>query len=98
MINAIMPPCELVLFLAIKRVQQSWDQSRFCRKLPPQQTRETNIASYKELYSGLDFEIYYKYSNIILMVWVSFLFAPGLPILFPIGLFGLIVQYVTNRI
>ena len=25
MINAIMPPCELVIFLAIKRVQQSWD-------------------------------------------------------------------------
>lgn len=34
----------------------------------------------------------------LLMVWVTFLYAPGLPICFPIGLFGLIIAYVTNRI
>ena len=29
---------------------------------------------------------------------VTFLFAPGLPILFPIALFGLVVNYVTNKV
>ena len=34
----------------------------------------------------------------LVITWVTFLFAPGLPILFPIALFGMIVLYVTNRI
>ena len=32
------------------------------------------------------------------MTSVTFLFGPGLPILFPIALFGLIVQYTLNRV
>jgi len=34
----------------------------------------------------------------LVIVWVTFLFGPGLPILFPIALFGLIVLYTTNRL
>ena len=33
----------------------------------------------------------------LVIVWIAFLFGSGLPILFPIGLFGLVVLYVTNR-
>ena len=33
----------------------------------------------------------------LVVTWVSFLFAPGLPILFPIGLLGQTVLYFTNR-
>ena len=34
----------------------------------------------------------------LVITWVTFLFGPGIPILFPIALFGLIVLYVTNRL
>mmetsp|Transcript_32756 Transcript_32756/g.40537 ORF Transcript_32756/g.40537 Transcript_32756/m.40537 type:complete len:101 (-) Transcript_32756:798-1100(-) len=33
----------------------------------------------------------------IVLVWVTFLFAPGLPVLFPVALFGIVVLYYTNR-
>ena len=33
-----------------------------------------------------------------MIVWVTFLFAPGLPILFPIALIGIIIQLVTNKV
>ena len=33
----------------------------------------------------------------LVIVWIAFLFGSGLPILFPIGLFRLVVLYVTNR-
>ena len=33
----------------------------------------------------------------LVQTWVTFLFAPGLPVLFPIALFGMIVLYLTNR-
>ena len=34
----------------------------------------------------------------IMYTWVVFLFAPGLPILFPIGLLALIILYVNGRL
>ena len=34
----------------------------------------------------------------LVIVWVTFLFGSGLPILFPIAFFGLVVLYVTNRV
>ena len=33
----------------------------------------------------------------LITTWVTFLFGPGLPILFPIALFAMIVLYCTNR-
>ena len=51
-----------------------------------------------KLYSGREFEIYKEYSLLIMFTWVTFLFAPGLPILFPIGLIYMIVLYTTDRL
>ena len=34
----------------------------------------------------------------LVIVLITFLFGSGLPILFPIALFGLIVLYTTNRL
>ena len=34
----------------------------------------------------------------LVMTWVTFLFGPGLPVLFPIALFGIVVLYITNRV
>ena len=34
----------------------------------------------------------------LVITWVTFLFAPGLPILFPIALLGMIILYSTNRV
>lgn len=55
------------------------------------------MQAFKELYSGFQFDIHYHYSQILVIVWITFLFGSGLPILFPIALFGMVVLYVTNR-
>ncbi len=34
----------------------------------------------------------------LVITWVTFLFAPGMPILFPIALLGMVVLYTTNRL
>ena len=51
-----------------------------------------------KLYSGSEFEIFKEYSLLITFTWVTFLFAPGLPILFPIALIYMIVLYTTDRL
>lgn len=34
----------------------------------------------------------------LIITWITFLFGAGMPILFPIALFGMSVLYITNRI
>jgi hypothetical protein len=34
----------------------------------------------------------------LIITWVTFLYGPGLPVLFPIALFGMIILYITNRV
>ena len=56
------------------------------------------MLAFQRLYGGDDFEIAYQCAQILELVWITFLFGPGLPILFPIGTFGLIVLYYTNKV
>ena len=39
-----------------------------------------------------------KYAHMLTLTWVTFLFAPGMPILFPIALIGMVVLYTTDRL
>lgn len=65
--------------------------------MKPERTRKKTLSSYETLYGGDDFMIYYQYAHMIVLTWVTFLFAPCMPILFPIGLFGLVMLYYSNR-
>lgn len=46
-LKAIFPPLELIALLAKDRLLQSWDQRKFCRKLPPSETRKSSHSSYQ---------------------------------------------------
>lgn len=61
-------------------------------------TRQTTIFGFKALHSGNEFEIHYKYAHMLTITWVTFLYGPGMPILFPIAFVGMCVLYVTDRI
>ena len=103
LINAVMPPIELMFVLLKTRIMRCIDQCQcICRpggnSKTQKRTRKKTLWTFKELYNGDEFEIHYQYSGIIVICWVTFMFGPGLPILFPIGLFGLIVLYCTSRI
>ena len=87
----------MISLWALSFAKRSFDQRRCCRKIPPQTTSQKTLQGYKNLYSGEDFDIHYHYSQMLVQTWVTFLFAPGIPVLFPIALFGMIVLYLTNR-
>lgn len=98
LINAIAPALEAAGIWLWIFVRRSYDQRRCCRQPKPELTSQKTYLGYKDLYSGPNFEVYYQYSQMLVITWITFMFAPGLPILFPIGLFGLITLYVTNRL
>ena len=98
LIKAFFPPTEFISKFSLWFFLRSLDQRRCCRKLPPEKTSQKTLFGYMKLYSGREFEIYKEYSLLIMFTWVTFLFAPGLPILFPIGLLYMIVLYTTDRL
>jgi len=55
------------------------------------------MSAYYELYAGPIYQIHYKYSSINNIVFISFMFGPGIPILFPIALVALSILYLMER-
>jgi hypothetical protein len=48
-------------------------------------TKKTSRSPYKALYSGSDYVIHFKYSGILNIVYIAFMYGMGLPLLFPIA-------------
>jgi hypothetical protein len=61
-------------------------------------TKKDVIIDYVDLYSGPEYVIHYKYSFILNVVFMSFMFGAGLPILFPLALLSLVVLYIMERL
>jgi len=40
----------------------------------------------------------FRYAGLVLNVFIALIFGPGIPILFPIALFNLIIMYVCDRL
>ena len=55
------------------------------------------MTNYFELYAGPGYGIQAKYSFINKICFICFMFGPGIPILFPIGLAALSITYCTDR-
>ena len=53
---------------------------------------------YEAIYSGPLFHVHYRLAFIVNIIYITFLFGAGCPILFPIALAGLIINYVSERL
>lgn len=95
--TAVYPVIEYAGFGFLRYVHKARDQGRWCPRSIPTRTKCKSISEYYELYSGERYEIHWKYATIQNLVLVCFLFGAGIPLLFPIGLVGLILLYVTER-
>lgn len=56
------------------------------------------MAVYKDLYSGPDYVIHFKYSGILNIVYITMLYGIGMPILFPVAAFNFLNQWIAERI
>ena len=57
-----------------------------------------NIQKYVELYSGPEAELHNKYALMINLVYIPLTYGIAMPIMFPVGLFGLVSLYILDRI
>ena len=56
------------------------------------------MSGYKDLYSGADYVIHFKYSGILNICYITLMYGIGMPILFPLAALNLLNQYVVERL
>lgn len=61
-------------------------------------TKLTSMQQYIELYSGLDYQINYKYSNICNITFVVMMYGLGIPILFGVAALSFFILYSLERL
>ena len=96
LINMVYPIIECVLFGAIRHCYRMADQCSI-RAKDYNRTKVKTLPAFIELYSGPEFLIHYKHSFILNTIFVTMLFGPAIPVLFPITLMTLIVFYLHER-
>lgn len=56
------------------------------------------MAVYRDLYSGGDYVIHFKYSGILNIVYLTCMYGVGMPILFPLAALNFVNAYICERI
>ena len=56
------------------------------------------MHSWEAIYGGPMFFVHYRLAYIVNVVYIAFFFGPGMPVLFPIATFGLLWNYLSERI
>lgn len=94
-VNIIAPVVEFMIGFIIRRVRICFDRG-CCRK--EASTKQTTLQGYIDVYAGPEYQIHYKYSSILNVVFVTMTFGVGIPILFPCALFFLVGLYFMEKL
>ena len=95
--NASYPVIEFFMFYALRHVHRMRDQKKFWPN-DIEKTHTKTLAGFAELYTGPEFQVHVKYSYILLVVFVTFMYGAILPILFPIAWLNIFSLYVCERL
>lgn len=49
------------------------------------------------MYSGEEYYLHYKYSSILNITFVTFMYGAGIPILFPVAFISLLVLFIVEK-
>lgn len=96
MINAVLPYAGLVGAFVVPALKRKVD--RGCCGGDIYKTKKTSLGAYRDLYSGVDYVIHFKYSGMLNIMFITMMYGLGMPILFPLAAFNYFNQYLCERI
>jgi len=94
-INSILPYVGLVTAYAVPGLKRKMDRG-FGDDI--YKSKKTSMAAYRDLYSGPEYVIHFKYSGILNIMYITMMYGLGMPILFPVAAFNFANQYLCERI
>ena len=103
-LNAFMPPVyELIANAQVWLFQRRDNGWKCCARDKKEReelkyvTKSTQIYQYLDLYTNPDHIIHYKYSGLLNVIYVTFMYGLGLPMLFPIAFASFLIFWLTER-
>ena len=99
-IFAIFPYLNFFIYYILSYLFRALDAGPlyFMKKGNEQKTKFSSIQAFVETYAGPEFDLYYRYPQLINTVWVIFTYGVALPILYPVGLVCMVNTYISERI
>ena len=91
--NSFFPLIEFTIKWMIRASRRKLDRS--CGK-DIYKTKKTSIQSYINLYAGPAYMMHYKYSTILNVCFVTFMYGFGIPILFLVAVLALTILFVIE--
>ena len=92
--NIYYPILEVLGYWALRVLFRCLD--RGC-KLKSETTKSTSIQGYISIYQGPLYFMHYKYSSILTIAYITFMYGFGMPVLFPIAGLSFLVLYVVEK-
>ena len=96
-ISVFSPQIDFLILYTRKKVEQRHDRGWCSCFGGKRKTKQKSMLKYVELYSGPEYEIFFKYSFILKLVFFSFMYGLAMPIVFPITLVALLNQYIFEK-
>ena len=93
-VNSILPYVTMTTGFLIPKIKRGMD-SKF--KFNPYKTKQSSMSKYKNLYSGADYVIHFKYAGVLNITFITMMYGLGMPLLFPVAAFNYFNQWVTER-
>lgn len=92
--NVYYPIIEVLGYYALRVLFRCLD--RGCR-MKSENTKSTSIQGYISVYQGPIYFMHYKYSSILTIAYITFMYGFGMPVLFPIACASFLVLYVVEK-
>ena len=96
MFNVFWPLIEFFMYWGMRLAFRSLDRGvTSCNDL---KTKKTTLQQYIEIYSGPTFFIHYKYSFMLNIIFTTFTYGVGLPLMFPLAACAFFVLYCMEKL
>ena len=96
--NIYWPIIEFFMYWGLRFLFRQMDRGLTSFSLDDTKTNTITLQSYIDIYQGPVYLIHFKYSSVLNIAFVTFMYGIGLPVLFPIALISILVLYICERL
>ena len=95
--NMYYPVIEAVMYWCMRAFGRCRDRGCRCPS-DNESTKKTSVQAYLNVYAGPIYFMHYKYSSIMTITFITFMYGFGIPQLFPIACVSFFVLYIVEKL
>ena len=94
--NSVMPAVDFLIYYGLAWLMRAIDQRKCCPNRH-ERTHTKTIQAFEELYSGPELKLHSKLAYVMNVVFITMMYGISMPLLFPVALLSLFIQYTVER-